>query len=135
VPDEPNLYVVAVAALIFREDKVLAMRRAASKDAGPGLWETLSGRVSVGEEPFDAVRREISEECGLEVTVSPHPFTAYQAYRNAQPMVVIVYLAEYLSGEVVMSEEHDDHAWLTPAEFAKRSTLTKLVEAVETAAT
>ncbi|UCH25747.1 MAG: NUDIX domain-containing protein [Trueperaceae bacterium] len=133
MPDETDLYVVAVAALIFRDGKVLAMRRAATKDAGPGLWETLSGRIAAGEEPFDAVKREISEECGLEVTVSSHPFTAYQAHRNAQPMVVIVYRAEYRSGEVIMSEEHDAYAWLTPAEFAQRSILTKLVEAVKTA--
>jgi hypothetical protein len=45
-------------------------------------------------------------------------------------MIVIVYRAEYLSGEVVRSSEHDDHAWLTPDEFAERSGLNKLAQAV-----
>jgi 8-oxo-dGTP pyrophosphatase MutT (NUDIX family) len=135
-PDpEPSsqLYVVAVAAIIIRDGKVLAMRRATTKDAGAGLWETLSGRVPLGEEPLDAVKREILEESQLTVKVEPQPFTTYHAKRKDLPMLVIVYRAHYVSGEVILSEEHDDYAWLTPAEFARRSTLTKLVETVDKA--
>jgi 8-oxo-dGTP diphosphatase len=128
--EETQLYVVAVAAIIIRDGKVLAMRRAATKDAGAGLWETLSGRVPLGEEPLDALKREVLEESSLTVNIEPQPFTAYQATRKDLPMMVIVYRAHYVSGEVVLSEEHDDYAWLSPAEFAQRSTLTKLVETV-----
>jgi len=45
-------------------------------------------------------------------------------------MVVIVYRADYLSGKVILSEEHDDFAWLNADEFAARSSLHKLVAAV-----
>jgi 8-oxo-dGTP diphosphatase len=128
--EDTQLYVVAVAAIIFREEKILAMRRAATKDAGAGLWETLSGRVPLGEEPLEAVKREILEESNLTVEVEPQPFTIYQAKRKDLPMMVIVYKAKYLSGEVLMSDEHDAFDWLTPEEFAERSTLTKLVETV-----
>lgn len=58
-------FVAAVAILIFRDGRVLAMRRAATKDAGAGLWETVSGRVEVGEQPLDAAMREVREETGL----------------------------------------------------------------------
>jgi 8-oxo-dGTP diphosphatase len=128
--EDTQLYVVAVATIIFREEKILAMRRAATKDAGAGLWETLSGRVPLGEEPLEAVKREILEESNLTVEVEPQPFTIYQAKRKDLPMMVIVYKAKYLSGEVILSEEHDAYAWLTPEKFAERSTLTKLVETV-----
>jgi 8-oxo-dGTP diphosphatase len=131
--EETQLYVVAVAAIIIRDGKVLAMRRAATKDAGAGLWETLSGRVSLGEEPLDAVKREVLEESSLTVSVEPQPFTAYHAKRNDLPMMVIVYRAHYISGEVILSDEHDAYAWLTPAEFSEKSTLTKLVETVRAA--
>jgi 8-oxo-dGTP diphosphatase len=131
--EETQLYVVAVAAIILREGKVLAMRRAATKDAGAGLWETLSGRIPLGEEPLEAVKREILEESSLTVKVEPQPFTAYQATRKDLPMMVIVYRAHYVSGEVILSEEHDDYAWLTPVEFAERSTLIKLVQTVHSA--
>jgi 8-oxo-dGTP diphosphatase len=128
--EQTQLYVVAVAAIIIREGKVLAMRRATTKDAGAGLWETPSGRVVLGEEPLGAVKREILEESSLTVNIEPQPLTAYQATRKDLPMMVIVYRAHYVSGEVVLNEEHDAYAWLSPDEFAERSTLTKLVKTV-----
>jgi 8-oxo-dGTP pyrophosphatase MutT (NUDIX family) len=110
------------------------MRRSPQKDAGAGLWETLSGRVEVGEEPLETVKREIHEECGLEVKVDPRPVTSYYATRNGVPMILIVYRAEYLSGEVMRSDEHDEHAWLSPQEFARMTTLEKLAQVVFLAA-
>jgi 8-oxo-dGTP pyrophosphatase MutT (NUDIX family) len=124
-------WVVAVAALIYRQGKILAMRRSPRKDAGAGLWETLSGRVEPGEQPYDAVVREIQEECGLQVRVETLPVDAYLAKRNDSPMLVIVYRAEHAGGEVLLSEEHDEYRWLTPAEFAGLTTLTRLAEAVK----
>lgn len=126
----PNAYVVAACVIVRRRDRVLAMRRSKDKDAGPGLWETISGRVEVGEEPLAAAKREVTEETGLSVRIEPRPVTAYAATRLGAPMVVIVYEAVYLSGDVRPSAEHDDFAWLTADEFAVRSTLAKLVAAV-----
>jgi 8-oxo-dGTP diphosphatase len=127
---DTTYFVVAVAAIIFKEDRILAMKRSLSKDAGPGLWETLSGRVEEGEDPLDAVTREIEEECGLEVEVDPRPVKAYHAARNNDPMILILYRANYKSGSVRLSEEHDEYAWLTPDEFAGVSTLDRLVDVV-----
>lgn len=127
-------YVVAVAAVVLREGRLLAMRRSAHRDAGPGLWETVSGRLQLGEAPRDAVLREIHEECGLEVALRPQPVTAYQARRAGEPMVVIVYAADHLAGEVALSEEHDAFAWVTPEEFARLSPLEPLVAAAREAA-
>lgn len=127
-------FVVAVAAVIFKGERVLAMRRAATKDAGAGLWETLSGRIEPNEQPLAALEREIAEECGLDVRIDERPVDAYVARRNEAPMVVIVYRAEWIAGEVRRSEEHDAHAWWTPGELRANSTLTRLVDAVERAA-
>jgi ADP-ribose pyrophosphatase YjhB (NUDIX family) len=130
---EKGQHVVAVAGLIVREGKVLALRRAASNLAGPGLWECVSGRVEHGEDPLLAVAREIVEESALTVTIDPRPLTSYSAQRRGQPMVVILYRAEYVSGEVRLSDEHDAFAWLDGEEFARQSTLTPLARAVESA--
>ncbi len=128
-------FVVAVAAVVFKGDRVLAMRRSAHKDAGAGLWETLSGRVEPGEQPLDALAREIDEECGLAVRITERPVDAYVARRGEAPMLVVVYRADWLGGEVRRSDEHDAHAWWTPAEFRSESTLTRLADAVDRAAT
>jgi 8-oxo-dGTP pyrophosphatase MutT (NUDIX family) len=127
-------FVAAVAAVIFKEGRVLSMKHSVNKDAGPGIWETLSGRIDAGEEPLDAVKREIMEESSLEVEIDPRPVTAYQATRMGEPMILLIYRADYKAGEVEMSPEHDDFAWLTPDEFAEKSSLNKLVDVVYKAA-
>ncbi len=131
--DKTALYVVAVAAVIRREGNLLAMRRAKTKDAGPGLWETLSGRVEVGETPLETAAREILEECGLKIALEPRPVTCYPATRLGLPMIVIVYAADYLSGEVTLSREHDRYLWLSPSAFAELTTLAPLTQAVHLA--
>lgn len=127
---ETTYFVAAVAAIIFKGERILAMKRSVNKDAGPGLWETLSGRIEAGEDPLEALQREIEEECGLTVKIDPRPVKSYHAQRKGRPMIVIIYRAEYLSGRVQRSEEHDEYAWLTPDEFAEVSTLNRLVDAV-----
>jgi 8-oxo-dGTP diphosphatase len=129
-----SAFVVAVAAVIFRGDRILAMRRSADKDAGAGLWETLSGRIEPDEQPLDALAREIEEESGLSVQIDPRPVDAYTSRRSGEPMVIVVYRAEWRAGEVRRSAEHDDDAWCTPVEFRAKTTLVRLADAVDRAA-
>jgi 8-oxo-dGTP pyrophosphatase MutT (NUDIX family) len=131
--DETAGFVVAVCAVIRDGARVLAMQRAASKDAGAGLWETVSGRVRHDEPLLDAMRREILEETGLEVALDPRPIDAYVARRARAPMCVVVFRGTRVAGQVRRSEEHDAHAWLTPEEFRARTPFTRLAEAVERA--
>jgi 8-oxo-dGTP diphosphatase len=130
-------HVVAVAGAILRrfgdDLRVLALRRASDNRAGPGLWETVSGRVEHGEEPLAAVQREIVEESGLEVEVEPRPFAAYAAQRGGVPMIVILFRARWLRGEVQLSSEHDAAEWLGAVDFRVRCTLLPLVPIVERA--
>ena len=79
---------VAVTVLVFRGGRMLSMRRSSTQQAGAGLWEGVSGRVQVGEDPIAAARREVQEETGLEVVVQPRPVTAYAALRRGEPMTV-----------------------------------------------
>lgn len=109
--EERAEFVAAVVAIIVRGDRCLAMRRAPSKDAGAGIWETCSGRIRPDEQPEMAIRREIDEETGLDVDLEPTPIDAYTMRRGFRPMLVVVYRGEWRSGEVRQSEEHDQHAW------------------------
>ncbi len=63
-PDKPY---VGVGAIIFRENKVLLIRRGSSPALGK--WSIPGGLVELGESLDAAVRREILEEVGLEIKV------------------------------------------------------------------
>ncbi len=126
-------FVAAVAVLVLRDGEVLAMRRAATKDAGAGLWEAVSGRLEPDEEPLDGARREVAEETGLEVALETRPWTAYAARRNGVPMLLVTYRAAWRAGEVVRSAEHDAHDWMDADRFAASSRIPKLVDAVRSA--
>lgn len=120
-------FVVAVAAIILKDDKLLMMKRSSKKMAAPNLWETLSGRVDHGEDPYEAVLREIKEESSLNTLVEKRPIDLYMTKRLGKPMLLIVYKAKYLSGEVTLSEEHSEYHWSTLAEFEEKSILKRLV--------
>jgi len=109
------------------------LRRAAWRDAAPGVWEATSGRLEPGEDPWAAAVREAQEETGLEVEVERRPWTAYAAKRANEPMLVVVYRAVAVAGTVVLSDEHDQAAWLDADAFAARSPLTALADAVRSA--
>lgn len=126
-------HVAAVAVLVIRDGHVLALRRALHKDAAPGVWETLSGRIEPDEQPWQAAVREAREETGLELAVERRPWTAYVSDRAGEPMLVVVYRAQPVGGTLRLSDEHDAHAWLDAHAFARRSPLRLLVDAVRTA--
>jgi 8-oxo-dGTP pyrophosphatase MutT (NUDIX family) len=120
---------VAVTVLVFRGDRMLSMKRASTQGAGLGLWEGVSGRVRVGEDPAAAAYREVIEETGLRVKIHARPVTAYAALRGSEPMTVIVFGAQHEAGEVALSEEHDAYRWSELAELSALGVPARLVDA------
>ena len=57
-----------VAAVIRRGDRILIARRRDGAERG-GQWEFPGGKVEAGEGEPEALRREIREELGCELTV------------------------------------------------------------------
>lgn len=126
-------FVAAVVVVILRGDRILAMRRSPEKDAAPGAWEAISGRIRPEEQPIEAAIREAHEETGLMPRIAPDPIAAYQAKRKADDMIVVAFRGRSDSGEVTRSDEHDAHAWMTMEEFAAACSFPLLVRTAQRA--
>ncbi len=77
-------------------------------------WELPGGRMGAYEDPVEALRREVDEETGLEVTVDDPIHTA--AWRNdvGRGRFSVVYYCETDRTTVTLSHEHCDYAWVSP---------------------
>lgn len=127
---EPKRYVLVAGIAIFREGRVLAMRRAEWK-RGAGLWEVAAGRLEDGETLEEAARREAREETGLEVSIDARPLGAYPV--AGLDCYIVLFRGDAGDGDVVRSDEHDDHRWVTPTQFRALSSLTDLSDAIDRA--
>jgi ADP-ribose pyrophosphatase YjhB (NUDIX family) len=92
---------VAVGTVIVtREEKVVLVRRAI--EPGYGLWVFPGGYVDRGEEVTVAAIREAREESGLDVRLDG----LINIYSYAgRPIVVIVYKASVIAGELRIDDE------------------------------
>ena len=86
---------VAVGAICRLEGKIIMLRRAI--DPAYGKWVFPGGYVDRGESLEDAARREAREEIGVEVRVT-RLINVYSY--TGRPVVVVVYEAEVVGGEV-----------------------------------
>ncbi len=93
----------AVRAIILENDKMLVMHR---DKYGSQYFTLVGGRVNEGETLEQALRREIEEETGLEVTEARLVFTEeYEAPYNSQ----YIYLCKVAShGGVAIGEASEE---------------------------
>jgi 8-oxo-dGTP diphosphatase len=91
---------VGVAIWIHNKDgHVLMGRRKGSH--GAGTWSLPGGHVDFGEHPHTTVRRELMEECGMEVggiTRSPVPYGHRIFPQDIKQYITLFFDAEYLPG-------------------------------------
>jgi 8-oxo-dGTP diphosphatase len=108
-PSRPQL---AVSAAIFRDDKILLVRRARSP--GKGFYSLPGGRVEFGETLHDALHREVMEETALTIEI-----VGLAGWREVVPTaeggghyVILSFAARWRGGEPHLNEELDDYRWL-----------------------
>jgi 8-oxo-dGTP diphosphatase len=127
---------LAVSAAIFRDGRVLLVRRA--QEPAAGRWTLPGGRVELGETLVDAVTREVMEETALTIEVK-----ALAGYREmildeavagrGRHFVILPFAARWVAGEVRLNDELGDHRWCTIAEIAGLPTTPGLIEILQQA--
>lgn len=88
-----------VAALIVRDGRVLVCQRSAASKF-PLKWEFPGGKVEPGEDPSEALRRELREELAIEVTESKELTRHVHHYRDMPPVELRFYQVTRYRGAV-----------------------------------
>lgn len=128
---------LAVSAAIWREGKVLVVRRA--RHPALNLYTLPGGVVEAGETLAEAVLREVREETAL--VVEPVALAGHREAilrdregRVERHFVILCFACRWLAGEAVLNEELDDARWIEPAAIAGLTTTEGLAEIVAAAA-
>jgi 8-oxo-dGTP diphosphatase len=129
-PSHPQL---AVSAAIFRDDKILLVRRA--RLPAKGFYSLPGGRVEFGESLHTALHREVDEETGLKIEV-----IGLAGWREVLPgtsggghYLIMSFAARWTSGEPVLNDELDDFRWLAPDALGDLNLTGGLLEVIQSA--
>ena len=132
-PARPYL---AVSAAIFRDGRVLIVRRA--RPPAQGLHTLPGGGVELGETLEQAVIREVREETSLDI--EPLALAGYREAiardaggRIERHFVILPFAARWIAGEIALNEELAEARWLLPPELAGLKTTEGLADIVAAA--
>ncbi|HEU0150544.1 MAG TPA: NUDIX domain-containing protein [Bradyrhizobium sp.] len=109
---------IAVSASIFRDGKILLVRRA--RLPARGAYSLPGGRVEFGEALHEALVREVDEETGLAIDI-----IGLAGWREVLPgksggsgggshYVIMSFAARWRAGEPRLNDELDDFQWRVP---------------------
>lgn len=135
-PIPPSRIVVGVGAIITSGDRVLLARR--GHPPAEGAWSIPGGRVELGETLPEALRREIQEECCLDVTVHDVAIVLDRITRRPDGALVSHYLivdfwATAANERARASSDAAAVGWFTLDEIRRLPTTTNLASYLEEA--
>jgi 8-oxo-dGTP diphosphatase len=104
-----------VAALILKNGEVLVCQRTRHQSM-PLKWEFPGGKIEDGEQPRDALRRELDEELGIEAQIGDEVARIRHEYKNGGAVELRFYVVSEYAGEM-------ENRIFRDMQWAKRSDL------------
>jgi 8-oxo-dGTP diphosphatase len=113
---ERRVVLTVVAGLLVRDGRILACRRRSDQDHA-SKWEFPGGKVEPGEDPRDALARELLEELSIEATAGDE-FLRYEfSYPGKKPIELIFYWIRTYGGEL-SDAFFAETRWIAPGGLA-----------------
>lgn len=111
-PEHPR---AAVGAVVFKDDKVLLVRR--GRPPARGQWAIPGGNVKLGETLQAAAEREILEETGIVIRARDPVYTFDAIVRDEDGAIQFHYVivdlaADYIDGSPRPGDDADEVRWL-----------------------
>lgn len=119
-----NVTHIATGVAVFRDNKLLVVRRVSEDDFLGGEWELPGGGVDDGETIEQGAIRELFEETGLIVDQVIGTFKGFDYKTPKKPKVrQINYKITAKSGKIRLDPtEHDAHQWIVASDIPKLKT-------------
>jgi len=105
------------AALIMKDGKVLVCQRTRHQTM-PLKWEFPGGKIEEGEQPRDALRRELDEELGIDARIGEEVARIRHDYKNGGTVELRFFVVHDFKGEI-------ENRIFRDVRWAKRSELPK----------
>ncbi len=143
--DINKAHYVAVTAIIVKGGKFLIVKRAPGEKTFPNKWTVPGGRLEVDDytkKPKDTaeawydvaenlVKREVREEVGLEINNIKYLTNLTFIRPDNIPVFVLSMIADYLSGQIILSSELTEHTWVDLKEAKKFDFISGIYEELE----
>ncbi len=130
-----KLWIPVVTGLIHREGKILLGKR--PKGSLQGQWEFPGGKIEIGETPEEALKRELSEELGIEADIGALRLAATHTY-GERGVLILFFDVVFWKGEP-KSQHHVELKWVPYDEIrqheipeANRKMLDRLMSVIKT---
>jgi 8-oxo-dGTP diphosphatase len=104
-----------VAALIFKEGKVLVCQRTRHQTM-PLKWEFPGGKIEEGEQPRDALHRELDEELGIDAKIGEEVSRIVHEYPGGGSVELRFFVVREYRGEIE-NKIFRDIRWSQPPEL------------------
>jgi 8-oxo-dGTP diphosphatase len=106
-----------VAGLILQDGKLLVCQRTRHQTM-PLKWEFPGGKIEEGEQPRDALRRELDEELGIVATVGDELARIQHEYPNGGMVELRFYVVREFKGELE-NRIFRDIQWARPRDLPR----------------
>ena len=132
-PDHPR---VGVGAVVLHGNKVLLVRRGGAPSSGK--WSLPGGLVELGETTADAIRRELKEECAVDVELVDVAGVIDRVVRDRDGRiryhyVLVDYLALAASDAICAGDDAAEARWVEIGRVRELDVTEGLMDMVERA--
>lgn len=130
-----NHWIPVAAGFLKKDGKILIGQRPENNSL-PGLWEFPGGKIELGESPEEALKRELSEELGIDADIGDLKLSCTHSFGDIG-IVILFFEVPYWRGEP-KPKHHLMLQWIPPEELGKhnipeanRKILNRLLKAIQ----
>jgi len=123
---------VSIKAIIYQNGKILLLKDRLGK------WELPGGRLEFGENPQQALKRELQEELNIKANlkecdlVDVWSFVSTLSQKADYHYLIVIYACHFDISKISISQEHTAYKWFVPKEIENLPILSNYINSIKT---